>query len=69
MFNISINVQKIKENLGPKPSNFNSTRRIKVDCGVIVSDTENQNVGMKIDLESGEYFWYLDSWIKQRPRK
>ena len=51
-------------------------RRIKVDFGVIVSDTHNRDVGMKIDLESGKYFWYNESrqkgkgsWVKQRPRK
>ena len=60
----------IEEMLKPKQGILRRTfRKIKVDCGVIVSDTDNQDVGMKVDLDSGEYIWddsgaRRGSWVR-----
>ena len=56
--------------LGPQSGIFRRKfRRITVDFGVIVSDTSNKDVGMKIDLESGDYIWddsgmKTGSWVR-----
>ena len=58
--------KKIRENLGPIPSFLRSKpREIRIDCGVVVSDTQETEsmVGIKMNLDSGIYQLQHGNWV------